>query len=402
MKILLATAGSRGDVEPFVAFARYAAARGHTVRLALPDRSGVDTAGIDTASLDVDYSALIEDQGVSVVAALRSFRTVVKPIMRAVLLGSVTVALDFEPDVLLYHPKVLSAPIIGERLGIPHIAVELVPAMTPTSAFAAAGTTTANLGPLNRLTYSAVGASAKMFSAELAEARGIAGVAGSRTVSPPAATLVPISPSILPRPQDWPPSVHLTGAWMGESGTAEENRDVAAFISAGDFVYAGFGSMAAGDPHARGRALVEAAQRTGSRLLVTTGLGGIVIGDHAQGGDVLVTRSVDHASVLPRAAVAIHHGGIGTLQAVARAGVTSIIVPFIADQPFWGAQMHRNRLGPRPIPQRSLTADRLVDALRAAPDYGARSREVAASMALEDGLREALAVVESAAGSRRS
>ena len=54
---MLLTAGTRGDVEPFVALARYAAARGHEVRLAVPDDAAVP-AGVD-ADFDVPQQARI-------------------------------------------------------------------------------------------------------------------------------------------------------------------------------------------------------------------------------------------------------------------------------------------------------------------------------------------------------
>jgi sterol 3beta-glucosyltransferase len=65
MKILMLTAGTGGDVEPFVALARSAGARGHQIRLGVPDHSGVDTEDLDTASLHIDFAQLINDQAVS-------------------------------------------------------------------------------------------------------------------------------------------------------------------------------------------------------------------------------------------------------------------------------------------------------------------------------------------------
>lgn len=395
MRILLLTAGSRGDVEPFVGLARHAQSAGHSVRLALPDRSGADVVGLDTVSLGADFSAMIEDQGVSALAAMRTFRTRVKPIMRAVIVNAVRVALDYNPDVILFHPKVLSAPIAAARLGIPYLVVELVPALTPTSTFPAPGTVTANLGPLNRLTYAAVRASASMFGAELTEARELAGGVSRRERMPsPSATLIPISPLILHQPPDWPATVHLTGAWTGSTAIAAADTELAEFVTAGEFVYAGFGSMASGDAEARGQVIAEAVRARGSRLLVATGLGGIAISDRVAGDDILVRPSVDHAQVLPQAFAAIHHGGIGTVHAAARAGITSIVVPFLADQPFWGAQLHRNGMTPRPIPQRALAATRLATALEEVPSYVERNREVGRAMASEDGLGVALSLIE--------
>jgi sterol 3beta-glucosyltransferase len=399
MKILLTTAGSRGDVEPFAALARRAAASGHEVRLAVPDRSGVDLDGIDVRSLGVDFSAMIESQGVSPLAAMRNLREVVRPVMRGVIVGAAQAAREFRPDVIVWHPKVLSAPLVADALGIPHVLVELVPVMTPTREFPAAGTVTRSLGPLNPLTYRMASAAGSMFGREVDEAAGVMGVARPRRSSPAAATLMPVSPAILTRPHDWPDSVVLTGAWQAPAtdtagAGAPLDPAVAAFLDGGPFAYAGFGSMAAGDPVARGRALVGAARARGIRLLVATGLGGIAVPDDLRGDDVLVTRSVDHAAVLPHAVAAVHHGGIGTVQAAMAAGTVSVIVPFIADQPFWGALLHRQGLGPAPIPPRRLTAERLATAFGEAPGYDAAVASVAERMSHEDGAGEALRVLE--------
>ncbi|WP_104166225.1 glycosyltransferase [Arthrobacter sp. SX1312] len=51
MRLLLATAGSRGDVEPFVALAERALAAGHEVRLVVPDNSGVEMGDLDVVSM---------------------------------------------------------------------------------------------------------------------------------------------------------------------------------------------------------------------------------------------------------------------------------------------------------------------------------------------------------------
>ncbi|MBD3940517.1 glycosyltransferase family 1 protein [Microbacterium sp. NEAU-LLC] len=402
MRMLLVTAGSRGDVEPFVALARRATGSGHIVRLAAPDRSGVAAAGVDLTSLGVDYSAMIQAHGVSLGAAMRNYRNVARPAMRAVIVNAARAALDFRPDVIVWHPKVLSAPLIAESLGIPHVLVELVPAMTPTRAFPAAGTVTRSLGLLNRLTYSAAPAARAMFRRDLDEAAVLLGPTVARP-APPAATLLPISPAILPRPDDWAESVVLTGPWRDTRRTvapdiagdaAPTEREVDEFTSGGPFIYAGFGSMVAGDPTERGRALLSAARARGLRLLVATGLGGITVPEDARGDDVLAVPTVDHETVLPHAVAAIHHGGIGTVHAATAAGTVSIIVPFIADQPFWGSLLHRRGLAPAPIPRRRLVPERVVAALEQAPGFEPAVASVAAQMAHEDGTATAVKVIE--------
>ncbi|MFM9275527.1 glycosyltransferase [Pseudarthrobacter sp. NKDBFgelt] len=397
MKMMLLTAGTRGDVEPFFALARAAAARGHQVRIAIPENSGADTAGLDTVSLRMDFARLVSDQGVSPRAAARTFRTVIRPAVSQLLSAAVEHIAAYAPDVVVYHPKILSAPAAAHRLGIPSVLVETVPALTPTREFPSPIIPAASLGPLNRASYAPARAATLMFRRELQAALEILpGRTGPTTET--RATLIPVSPHLLPRPSDWPASVHLTGHWAEKPAAAEIDDELSAFLDGGDFVYAGFGSMKAGDAAGRGTAIIEAARRNGLRVLVATGWGGIDIPAAAMGGDVLVRESVAHHMVLPRGAAAIHHGGAGTVHAVARAGVPSVVVPFIADQPFWGAVLHRRGLGPSPLPYRKLTADKLARALgeaRSCRNQAARTGEL---MRAEDGTAVALGVLESLAG----
>jgi sterol 3beta-glucosyltransferase len=397
MKMMLLTAGTRGDVEPFFALARAAGARGHEVRTAIPENSGADTAGLDTVSLRMDFAQLVSDQGVSPRAAARTFKTVIRPAVGRLLSAAVEHIVAFAPDVVVYHPKVLSAPAAAQRLGIPSVLVETVPALTPTREFPSPIIPAASLGPLNKFSYLPARVATLMFRRELQAALDFL-PPGRTPATGTRATLIPVSPHLLPRPADWPASVHLTGHWAAEPAALEIDDELKAFLAGGDFVYAGFGSMKAGDSRERGAAVIEAARRNGLRALVATGWGGIEVPAAVMGGDVLVRESVAHHMVLPRAAAAIHHGGAGTVHAVARAGIPSVVVPFIADQPFWGALLHRRGLGPQPVPYRKLTADRLARALGEAGSCRIQAARTGELVRAEDGTAVAVGVLESLAG----
>jgi sterol 3beta-glucosyltransferase len=397
MKMMLLTAGTRGDVEPFLALARAAVARGHQVRIAVPDNSGADTAGLGTVSLRMDFAQLISDQGVTPWAAGATFRKLIRPAMGRLLSAAVEHIIAFSPDVVVYHPKVLSAPTAAERLRVPAVLVETVP-LTPTGEFPAAFLTTANLGPLNRATYRVTNVANLMFRDELNTALQML-PAGPRQRAGTRYSMVPVSPHLLPRPSDWPAEVHLTGHWNGKPAAVEADEELEDFMNRGDFVYAGFGSMKTGDATRRGETVVEAARRNGLNILVAGGWGGIEIPTRARAGDVLVRDSVNHHHVLPRAAAAIHHGGAGTVHAVARAGIPSVVVPFIADQPFWGNLLHRSGLAPEPIRYRKLTADRLTAAISQTRGMRDRAAQAGDLIRREDGTAVALDVLETLAGS---
>ncbi|GAA2724637.1 glycosyltransferase [Cellulomonas aerilata] len=394
---MLLTAGTRGDIEPFVALARYAAARGHQVRLGLTEGSGMPS-GVDAVGLDLDLRRVLRLPGRTPWALVRHLGREVRPGMRRMLAAAVRETVAFAPDVVVHHALVLSAPMAADALGVPRVLVELAPVATPSEAFPAAGgpTATHDLGRWNRRTYAVPRAAARVFDPEVARAAAQL-PSGRRPASRTSsrATLMAVSPQLLPRPRDWPARVHLTGAWHDDAVATPVDPAVADFVRDGGHLVASFGSMAVGDAEARGRAIVGGARAHGLRVLLVNGWGGLALPDDLRGADVLEVRSAPFAAVMPGAALAVHHGGAGTTHTVARAGVPSVVVPITADQPFWGAQLHRRGIAARPIPVRRLTTPVLVPAMGDALARGARAADVGRAMRQENGLGAALDVLTS-------
>jgi UDP:flavonoid glycosyltransferase YjiC (YdhE family) len=72
------------------------------------------------------------------------------------------------------------------------------------------------------------------------------------------------------------------------------------------------------------------------------------------------------------------------------------VVPFMADQPFWGSRVHELGVGTEPIPRQKLTADRLGDALRLVLSdtrMAGRADAIAKRIRDEDGPGRAVAVI---------
>lgn len=392
---MLATAGTRGDVEPFAALARHAVARGHEVLLALPDDADAPE-GVDTVALGLDARRVLSSAGRTPWALAHHLRREVRPAMRRMLATAVRETIAFEPDVVVHHPLILSAPMAADALGVPRVLVEFAPVATPSERFPAAGgpTATRDLGAYNRHTYAVPRSAARLFEADVA--RAAAELPGGRRPagrSPSRATLMAVSPALLPRPDDWPERVHQTGAWFSES-SASPDPAVAEFLAGGPFLVASFGSMATGDASARGDAIVSAARAHGLRVLLVTGWGGLALPAESRGSDVLAVRAAPFDAVLPGAALAVHHGGAGTSHAVARAGVPAVVVPVTADQPFWAAQLHRQGLAAAPVALRRLSGGILVPAMTDALSRRERAAEVGRLMRTEHGVQRALDALE--------
>jgi sterol 3beta-glucosyltransferase len=113
---------------------------------------------------------------------------------------------------------------------------------------------------------------------------------------------------------------------------------------------------------------------------------------------IYVTRAVPHSWLFPRVAAVVHHGGAGTPAEGLRAGKPTVIVPFVLDQPFWGARVRALGVGPDPVPRKRLTATGLAAAMTlAVTDADIRQRAAACGAAIrsEHGVDRAVDLVQS-------
>jgi vancomycin aglycone glucosyltransferase len=170
-----------------------------------------------------------------------------------------------------------------------------------------------------------------------------------------------------------------TGAWILPDDRPFP-RELEAFLDAGaPPVYVGFGSMAAHAPKDIARVSIEASRAHGRRVLLARGWAGLAPID--DGEDCFVVGEVNQQALFRRVAAVVHHGGAGTTAAAARAGAPQVVVPLIADQPYWAARVAELGIGAGhdgPAP----TFDSLSAALRAAltPATRARARAVAGAI----------------------
>lgn len=186
-------------------------------------------------------------------------------------------------------------------------------------------------------------------------------------------------PALAPwvRPTDL--DVLQPGAWI----RPDERRlpaDLEAFLDAGTApVFVGFGSMPMRDAQDVTRAAVEAIRAQGRRVLLSRGWAGLAPTD--EGDDCFVAGEVNQQALFGRVAAVVHHGGAGTTTTAARAGVPQVVVPQMADQPYWAARVAELGIGAAhdgPTP----TFESLSAALKAAltPETRARAATVAGTI----------------------
>ena len=416
MHVLIATVGSRGDVQPYVALGVGLAAAGHRVTVNTSSRfegvvreHGLAFAPLSDGLLELmdAQSGLIEDMGrlrTAVPTALRMLRET-KDIQRDLVVDGWEAAREARPDLLLYHFKLPGSVHFADHLGIPAVLGALIPQLVPTSAWPAVGLPGGPGGAFNRATYRLALSAARRVAAPHVDAwRRAHGLApwprGADVLHTPTGTPVPVlhgvSPHVVPHPSDWPDTAMMTGYWFLDTPDATLPPALDAFLAAGaPPVYVGFGSMSGRQPERLAATVVEALDRAGLRGILASGWGGLAPG--AVPDSVHVVESVPHDALFPRVAAVVHHGGAGTTAAGLRAGRPTVVVPFFGDQPFWGARVRDLGVGPAPLPQRRLTADGLATALRAAVNDAQirrRARALGRAIRAEDGVGSAVRLLE--------
>jgi MGT family glycosyltransferase len=102
-----------------------------------------------------------------------------------------------------------------------------------------------------------------------------------------------------------------------------------------------------------------------------------------------VEQFLPHSLVLPRAAVAITHGGMGATQKVLAAGVPVVVVPWGRDQLEVGRRAEATGAGVL-LAKRRLSPEHLLEAVRRARELLPAAEALAAKMAAEGGAPKAV------------
>ncbi|KAJ4066652.1 hypothetical protein NW756_010163 [Fusarium oxysporum] len=173
------------------------------------------------------------------------------------------------------------------------------------------------------------------------------------------------SPALIPKPKDWGSQISISGFYfLNLASNYTPSLDLQAFLDAGPPpVYIGFGSIVLRDPNAMTDLIFEAVRKTGQRVLLSKGWGGMGADELRIPDGVFMLGNVPHDWLFKHVSCVVHHGGAGTTAAGIKAGRPTVVVPFFGDQPFWGAMVSQAGAGPDPIPHKQLTADRLADAI---------------------------------------
>jgi sterol 3beta-glucosyltransferase len=416
MNIALIGFGSRGDVQPFLALALALRERGHSVTLAAPhDFATLVTAyEVDYVPIHHSFKALLEmnvleqvkREGFRPQAIAATVRRSAAE-MKALYHDAMTAASELAPkaDMIIAHGLVSAlAYTLHQQFHVPILSAVALPSY-PTREFPNVFFPSLPIAKrfYNPLTHRLI---MRIMIAYMMDAMngyrrqvGLTTLSLSQTLDIIFSEQIPLAMHYSPRlgsvPSDWGAHIHVVGTWPLPAPANWTPPDkLSAFLAQGDPpIFIGFGSAIVPNPAKMIRCVSEALRIAGLRGVLQAGWAGLTHEDD----QLTPIEDVPHDWLFPRMAAIVHHGGSGTTHSAVRAGKPSLVVPFYADQPYWGRRVAELGVGVSPISPKRLSSERLAAAFRTLTqdsNLQRRAAELGALLRQEDGLGAACRLVE--------
>lgn len=412
MKITIATVGTRGDVQPYIALGRGLQKSGHQVQIATDStfEGFIEASGLGFAEVKANPRRALQEDirriGSSPIRLLRWIDRNFTPLARGYFIDMQEACQN--SDAVLVSALAFAAMHVAQSLGIPSLATYLYP-ITPTRSFPSMAASSlpewlTGVGWINWMSFRLYNlAFFRMTLPVINDLRkeilGLPSVPWSYYLNIDISD-VPIiygySKHVIPHPADWRATQHITGYWFLDDPEWRPPKELSQFLEAGPPpIYIGFGSMVDAEAKKTTDIVMEALKLTGQRAILHGGWSDL--GSHSLPETVYKVSDVPHSWLFPRMAAIIHHGGAGTTAAALRAGIPAVIVPYFADQPFWARRIYQLGVSPKPIPRDKLSAQKLAAAiLEAIQEKNIRESalQLGKHIRKEDGVTEAVQKID--------
>ena len=409
LHVLLPTMGSAGDVHPFIALGTELKARGHRATILtnpifqeLVEAQGLGFLAVGTAE---EANAAIANP--ELWHLRKGFSVIAQIIVPAI--AEVFSLIERHADastVVAFSSLAFGARVAQEKLGVPSASVHLQPSVIRT--FADQGMMgNIRLSPsrpmwFKRGLFRVIDAVIldRRLKAPLNDLRARLGLKQVDRVmhrwmhSPQ--LVIAFFPEWFAAPQpDWPANTHAVGFPLWDAdGEAAPLADAEEFLAAGDAPII-FTPGSAGSTMQRFfRESVKAVQQLGLRAMLVTNYPEQVPANLPP--SVRVFGYLPFSQVLPRAALLVYHGGVGTLAQGIKAGTPHLVVPHGYDQFDSGWRIEQLGLGSS-IPETRYRAGRVVRAVeRILGDAAAPRRRLAyaARIDAQDAVARACTLIE--------
>ncbi|KAJ5775078.1 uncharacterized protein N7511_000089 [Penicillium nucicola] len=419
LNIVIQIVGSRGDVQPFVALGNELQIRGHRVRIATHDvfadfvtESGLEFFPIGGNPAEL-MAYMVKNPGLlPQMETLRSGEIQKKRAMVGTMLnGCWRSCIENDPrsnetfvaDAIIANPPSFAHIHCAQALSIPlHLMFTMPWSSTrvfshPLANMKPSGMdpSIANLvsfGVTEWLTWQGLGDVINKFRSTL-DLDPIAMVQGPSLVE---SLKIPFtycwSPALVPKPIDWPAHIDVCGFFFRDQPMYKPSEELMNFLDSGPApVYIGFGSIVVDDPESLTNCVLKAVAGAGVRAIVSRGWSNLG-GGSSKSKDIFYLDDCPHEWLFQHVAAVVHHGGAGTTACGLFNGRPTVVVPFFGDQPFWGDMIAKARAGPPAIPQTSLNARNLADAIRfcLTTEANEAAQNISLKMQTESGLNAAV------------
>ncbi len=401
MKIVLATSGSRGDVQPMIALSLGLIDAGHDVRLIGPPEKkqwaqdlGCPYTGLGrdvTAFLDTIENPISISTGLVFVNYVRSeihtqFERLPQLIENA--------------DLVIGSSLMFALSSISESLKIKYRYIAFTPQLFPSVHHPFVAIKTQTLPKwCNKLTWRLAKFTDRFNSTLIVNKhRNLIGlppikdawqhIFGKKTI-------VASDSQIAGIPEDVLQSTIQTG-YLHLRMPDVSNPELEDFLKNGTPpIYAGFGSMPPKDQAKHIPLLIHAARQLKKRIIISKFWNNASEVNPSK--DVFFIKNFPHEYLFPKMAAIIHHGGAGTTATAALSGKPQVIVPHILDQYYHGYKVFKSGFGSPPIMRSKLTAKRMINALSycfSNPDIQKKAKSVARTINPAESLHKAIRTIE--------
>jgi sterol 3beta-glucosyltransferase len=382
MKILLVSLGTRGDVEPFLAQAEILSHAGHQVVCLFPEqfREVVEQLDYPFIGFDKRFLEMLETQsGKSVMggggngfAQLKGYIRLIRDSMK--IQGKLIdqqreVLQEINPDKVLFHSKALYFYLCAKQNPKKFILLSPLPCLIhPSENYPHIGL--AKWGPfskkwnlksygfVNGARHKAMKRLMKKYYSDFIDPD-FSSNAMKDFERKDLRTLYTISPTLFPRPENWPNTATITGYFF-RNQTKEYQIDPkledwlklhpkAALLT--------FGSMSNPKPKQHSETIIKLLIQHRIPTIVNLSWGGLEKID-IDSDLIFYVNQIPYDWILPKIYGIIHHGGSGTTHQAAHHGCVQLIIPHIIDQYFWNQLIEKRQMGPKGISIHKLKADK--------------------------------------------
>ena len=403
-KVLLASLGTRGDMEPFIAVGDLLEKRGHEVVYVVPAQfTPLLPESALVHPLSESFIHLIESrQGKLVMGKAPWWRKLKAMIylyrkgkeVNRVLVRQQSEAIAVEaPDIVIHHPKCSYPVLWSMATGKPSILLSAVPyVLHPVKGHAHVGFPEYLDSSLSRFTYGIAnyGFATTVYDVQknLEEKLGFSKSEIKRSLMAKK-IMYTISPTLFPRPDYWPDQAQVVGFPEKEKTPASRlEPSLQDFIDRhGKIVLLTFGSMVNSEPERISEFFYRILSKLKIPTIVNTASGGLIkIPEYEKRDDFFFAEGLPYETVMEKVYAVIHHGGSGTTHMALKHGCPTLIIPHIIDQFAWNRRVSEAGAGPKGLSINKLPSQKLKGLSRDLfnnESYLHRAKSISGSMADE-------------------